>query len=101
MTTEHTPGPWAADGRGGTISAARPACSDVVTDRVVVCEAWSGDSIAEAAANRRLVAAAPELLDALWAMATSFHDVEWMDPHKQIAARMARAAIAKATGGAA
>jgi hypothetical protein len=51
-------------------------------------------------ADARLIAAAPDLLEALQAMASSFHDVEHMGPggHKAIAARKARAAIAKATG---
>ncbi|MEN9885744.1 MAG: hypothetical protein RL758_322 [Pseudomonadota bacterium] len=50
------------------------------------------------AANARLIAAAPDLLEACWAMVTSFHAVEYMEPHMQEAASHARAAIAKATG---
>lgn len=48
--------------------------------------------------NARLIAAAPDLLDALHSMASSFHDVEWMGEHKQASAEMARAAIAKEEG---
>lgn len=37
------------------------------------------------------------LLEALQAMSSSFHDVEYMDEHKKISAQMAKDAIAKAT----
>ena len=45
-----------------------------------------------------VVAQRDELLEALWAMVTSFHAVEYMEDHMKQAAEMARAAIAKATG---
>jgi hypothetical protein len=51
-----------------------------------------------AAKLRRLHALNGELLAALWGMVTSFHAVEWMEPHMRESADKARAAIAKATG---
>ena len=55
------------------------------------------DAIVECKANARLMAAAPDLLDAL-----EFVMNRLVDKHEDdIAAQKARAAIAKATGGAA
>jgi hypothetical protein len=51
---------------------------------------------AEGEANARLLASAPELLEALQAMVWLANDREWEDPSPEIT--QARAAIAKATG---
>ena len=48
--------------------------------------------------DARLIAAAPDLLEACLAMVTSFHGVEWMETHMQESIAMGRAAIAKARG---
>lgn len=104
--TKHTPGPW---------SAIQPR-----PELLVICTEVDGDGIAEVdelwnrdewLANARLIAAAPELLEALVALDTlidfeeSAKDGEhsWFDDASAINAAMekARAAIAKATGGAA
>ncbi len=45
-----------------------------------------------------LIKAAPDLREALWAMVTSFHAVEYMDDHMKQASRKARAVLAKAEG---
>jgi hypothetical protein len=63
MTTQatHTPGPWAADPDGvilGTLGPARPFVGRIDDDY----------NDGQTAANRRLVAAAPEMLEALRAM---------------------------------
>jgi hypothetical protein len=44
---------------------------------------------------RELRAERDELLRALWGMVTSFHGVEWMEPHMRESADKARAVIAK------
>lgn len=92
--TKHTPGPWFIDGnvirgdkqRNGSISI---ACT---LNIAYPYGRWSGES---EQANARLIAAAPELLEALQDMVdyygTASASVEAL--HK------ARSAIAKATGG--
>jgi hypothetical protein len=90
----HTPGPWEVNHyrnyEGYSISAAKRGC---------IAERWYPTELdeqenAEMADNARLIAAAPELLEALkgiLAITDRKHDV-WDKAH---------AAIAKATGGAA
>lgn len=99
MHSKHTPGPWDVDeGDKSTIyelDAANP-----------IAEVFSDRSAEENEANARLIAAAPELLDALTALLDEAEDVfvcmadaTGIDRHNlppQFAA--ARAAIAKAEG---
>lgn len=112
MSGQHTPGPWlcqptnidgpdygvciVADNLGGLVGAALPWATEID----------SGD-MARVEANARLIAAAPELLEALRAAENHFgpfaevtingqHDTDDV----RVTALM-RAAIAKATGGAA
>ena len=89
MSTQHTPGPWTyhPDDTGDS-------CAAIVGKTGWVCDFINHPSDA----NARLMAAAPDLLDALWAMYTSFAAVEWMELHMQQASNMARAAIEKAIG---
>jgi hypothetical protein len=85
--SKHTPGPWCA------------MSNAVYSDDTAVCMITSyRDMTPRQTANARLIAAAPDLLAALWGMVTSFHAVEWMEPHMRESADKARAAIAKATG---
>ena len=94
---KHTPGPW-------RISAAIKPNEFDIRDKnssgghapIAKVKGDKRHTIAQSAANARLIAAAPDLLQACWAMVTSFHAVEYMAPHMQEAANMARAAIAKA-----
>lgn len=94
----YTPGPWQTEEYGRSITACRPPGSMVCTARVTLAEIWSGGtaSCAEADANARLMAAAPDLLAALQGLldpATN-EDSEWY----REARAAARAAVAKATG---
>lgn len=109
MASAHTPGPWAAVNRGSakepmmSVMAARIA-GQPPRHEVAICA--TGDSPQEMEnANARLIAAAPDLLEALTAL------VRIDDHHKQMRAaiyapgsdtdkayRAARAAIAKAEG---
>ena len=87
--TKHTPGPWEVednDGYGGTFIYA----TGVTTAEVV------GDS-AEAIANALLIAAAPELLEALKALADD-HEFGATGAVRQDHLKAARTAIAKAEG---
>ena len=54
------------------------------------------EQLAEALANARLIAAAPELLEALTDCVEHMH---WTQPQGEAALKKAKAAIAKATGG--
>lgn len=94
--TAHTPGQWTWNG------FAAPK-SRILVGGLVVAEVWALD---ESVANGRLIAAAPELLAALERLDESAgryqadttskrYFADLMDAHDQ-----ARAAIAKATGGA-
>ena len=86
--SKHTPGPWA-------IYVNAP--SDIVI-RKMSKDGYELCSIARVSsgyANARLIAAAPELLEALQKIAGNTYD-EWTNGAE--AARIARAAIAKATG---
>jgi len=85
--SEHTPGPWIEVGRY------------IETDRHIICEMFSAASREERDANQRLIAAAPELLEALKAL---MHEVDESgngyakDFGWPVAVGKARAAIAKA-----
>ena len=94
-TTKHTPGPWTSQG-----------LAIVASDRSFVCRVypWCADpQDAECAkANARLIAAAPELLEALEETLTA--GINWYETAtKSDASELgfvvrARAAIAKAKG---
>ena len=98
MSAKHTPGPWAFS-RSDNFGDARfyvaqqdgapytPNYSDVAT---LIAETVSGERVSIQEANARLIAAAPELLEALQEM------VEIAESQGHIVKR-ARAAIAKAT----
>lgn len=89
----HTPGPWVID-----------PCWDILgnTDdgNGMVCQVTTdGVPIAEASSNARLIAAAPELLEALSALDRMNRGLDWCDPDEQARRwSCARAAIAKAEG---
>jgi hypothetical protein len=101
--SRHTPGPWAYsrwDQFGDTrfyVAQAEgapytPDYSDVAT---LIAETVSDERVQIQEANARLIAAAPELLEAL--VDVMFRHVPFSD--KSPYAEKARAVIAKATGG--
>ena len=95
--SKHTPGPWTP----------HPRFSDGAEVRSIAQVAWCGAAAAygesgnqtidaaEACANARLIAAAPDLLDAC----VRLLDAVARGDHKAKAIDAARAAVAKATGG--
>lgn len=106
---KHTPGPWQIGSRYGNTKV---EIADASYDRAI-CTVWTHQDEGSTvefekrfqplpcgAANARLIAAAPDLLAALkdleWAL-TYFGDFELQYREET---RAARAAIAKATGGA-
>ena len=105
--TKHTPGPWMIDPK---------YLSEIQTaDDKTICSAWhqhaSGQeivvtgvlecSLEESAANAKLIAAAPDLLEVLKAFVDETVDYATInklgDPEKQHNVKWARQVIAKAT----
>ena len=104
--SQHTPGPWAVT-TVGSCHGVHPAASS--NERDDICrvtphnyhpDGWPAAK-AEAEANARLIAAAPELLAALVALMgeANLGDV-YLDDDDRAKLDVARAAIAKATGAA-
>jgi len=89
METKHTPGPW--DVCEDDINVYAPNSDTAITNQDHIC---APDKV-EAAANARLIAAAPELLEALRVLLA--HGGTAYEAH---AKEKAREAIAKADGGA-
>ena len=97
--SKHTPGPWQTD------QAEHDAPYQDIrihAGKGSICSVWIDDAPlhdynAEQRANARLIAAAPELLEAL---RTAVDHLEGMPDQEDVAACVvkARAAIAKATG---
>lgn len=105
MELKHTPGPWrAGTGRGGKVGS-------VVSNQLAVgalggsdaVDYYGGNLIAESIApeNVQLIAAAPELLEALRGLLPDAVGNHIGGPDTQAHFDAARAAIAKATGSAA
>lgn len=98
MSTKHTPGPWFVD---------EESPLDVRTNGVGklmwICDAPDGydtsniEGMKQREANARLIAAAPDLLEALEVVLC---ELEAQDIHAPARIAFAKAAIAKATGGA-
>lgn len=87
----HTPGPWYVDGDGHVTANAddeHGICRPIICERVM---GFSGDE----AANARLIAAAPEMLEALRKAHSAISDLDHIDNE---VARDIYDLIAKATG---
>ena len=94
MTAKHTPGPWVADDNEGFSQWSiwgrmAPSGHGTPGRKVAVVDDCSGHSDADA----QLIAAAPELLEALQSLVQTLKVAGYSTAH-------ADAAIAKATGGA-
>lgn len=94
MSAQHTPGPWRRDKYGNVVDANG---EEVLFRSIGICASGSGERVARAERNTDLAVAAPDLLRVAELL------VDWLDEeegaHKLCDA--ARAAIAKAAGGAA
>ena len=92
MSTQYTPGPW-------RIGTPPPNGEQTIgaLNGLMVAVATTGVEMEVTEANARLIAAAPELLEALQSVLDNCLDSEGLCA----AHAKARAAIAKATGGAA
>jgi hypothetical protein len=102
-----TPGPWRVDWHGDGYasgeSSVELAClpHDTFDAIEIMCALGSRASLAEHEANARLIAAAPDLLEAIKALSASiFAPDDGRSPELSAALRMTVSAIAKAEGGA-
>jgi hypothetical protein len=93
MSTQHTPGPWHIS--GSTVKGPHPKDPQNRLRIVAQTVFDKGTWIDETRANARLIAAAPDLLEALQYMANVCPSIDSTgdDAHTK-----ARATIAKATG---
>ena len=102
MSTQHTPGPWEIDPFGKIHSKGSPAeISGVKCFPLVATVACYTTMRPEEVANARLIAAAPELLEALVRIVSEAGTDAGLDDEPgtiNTIARNARAAIAKAKG---
>jgi hypothetical protein len=112
MNTKHTPGPWSFDrwDENGTtrfyVSRSEGAPQDQHYNDVatIIADTCGGDLVAIQEANARLIAAAPELLEALQLVEFIYGeqlDEKMLTCHAKFptAGMYVRAALAKATGG--
>ena len=99
---KHTPGPWRVEVDTGPEAAWERKWPTIHAEKyeVVGCEGLYGDYETDMA-NARLIAAAPDLLDALKALTHSLDVEDLVHDDQRSSFAAARAAIAKATGGAA
>ena len=92
--SKHTPGPWRV------VEDRVPASLEVYAGKTAIAECWRRADALTELANARLIAAAPELLASLQIMVDRFIDTEGsFGAWENEAIEVARAAIAKATGG--
>jgi hypothetical protein len=99
MNAKHTPGPWSVHGDSHTLIGADDGKMMLASafHKHAVCE-WQRTQ-AEAQANARLIAAAPELLAALQLAWKYYNDPTYQDDLTEIAfADDVVAALEKATG---
>ena len=105
MTTNHTPGPWKKARNSSFWEVVTPFQCQLIDEAnefsLPVAYAW-GCTEEEAEANASLIAAAPELLNALVEMEREKSDYmirkNLGDPSLETTNKAARAAISKATG---
>ena len=97
FTDDFTKGPWSA--RQGFVTAGHKVICKMSHDSAINYAASPGS--VEDAANARLIAAAPDLLNAVRDAADYFHDFIESDQQETELAAALRAVIKKAVGGAA
>lgn len=102
MTTKHTPGPW--EWIGDNLEAGSDDVLRVGDDGkeygMHSAVLFESEDPEQAAANRALIAASPDLLAALTLMTNEMRGLGLVSPYAQRVVSQAAAAIAKATGAA-
>ena len=103
--SKHTPGPWliaeSVVSRHAITNMRRIRSKNEGLEHGAVCDVYGIQDGSEASANARLIAAAPDLLEALQGMIEVVSNTEYGEIDRKLAVKDARASIAKATGGAA
>lgn len=89
----HTPGPWFVNGRESYTKYVEARIGGGLLQEVAACGPTEQQEQQEA--NARLIAAAPDLLEALQQAVTSMQDSGY--PNDSLVIRAARQAITKAT----
>jgi len=97
MESKHTPGPWRYSELGSEGAMIYPDYGDIRERGRAICRVDMRDTLTDFA-NARLIAAAPELLEAVEAASDYFHDFTESDQEETDLAKLMRAAIAKAKG---
>jgi hypothetical protein len=96
MTAQHTPGPWKVKaGTNAVLAGRKQICSHVNAASALPVNMLDDQEIAQA--NARLIAAAPELLEALQAALEALRGSAGFDEINN-AKKQIKAAIDKATG---
>ena len=102
MTAAHTPGPWHWPNDSSELCPVDPDPDRSAVSSILHADGGYGflgransETLAELDANRRLIAAAPELLDALRA---AYSDIQRLPDHTIDMLGRIEAAICKATG---
>jgi len=95
---KHTPGPWSAFIAGNTVAVDIGAVPHGTKPNIVDWQGFDGCDLPlkQRIANAKLIAAAPDMLDALRELMDD--DAPWDDMRWADACDKARAAITKATG---
>lgn len=103
--SKHTPGPWVVwDGNvkvyAGPVDENTTCCISGYRCKIAECDDLYDENMTEeeAEANARLIAAAPELLEALEWIVNPDYAIGSNAEYKHAAVEVAKAAIAKATG---
>jgi hypothetical protein len=90
-TTNHTPGPWRI------VEDRSPSSLEIFAGKTAICECWRKADILAEMANARLIAAAPDMLDALIACHEAMEYMSEYDIPITLPDQV-KAAILKATG---
>jgi hypothetical protein len=95
--TKHTKGPWTADRRGAQGVANYTVIGTPANFHTEIARVYHGDRFANGEANARLIAASPDLLEALRAMHAAFNAKRPIPKEEGDALEaMCRAALSKA-----
>ena len=94
MPSKHTPGPWRIERYTDTVVRDGDRIR-AANNLIVVNEVW-GASLPECDANYKLVAAAPELLEALQFLQKAIHAARLLDVKKRFDLCLADSAASKA-----